>query len=120
MLQTLIQTSKTYSSSESRSALKLSFVAGRELLGMRNKSHPEQSCSLRSDPKISGRDSSLVLRVVKRDNEHRFVDRAVVTVNTNRNYVLLGRMSLLVVACAPEAAAFDSATEQRLEGDERR
>jgi hypothetical protein len=49
---------------------------------------PENNLYTCGVPKISGRDSSLVLRVVKRDNEHRFLDRTVVTVNTNRNYVI--------------------------------
>jgi len=77
----------------SRSALKLSFVAGGEFARYENKSHPENNlCSWWGEIKISGRDSSLVLRVVKRDNEHRFVDRTVVTVNTNRNYVFLSEL----------------------------
>ena len=44
-----------------------SFVAERELLGMRDKSIPRTIFVACGDPKVSGRDSSLVVRVVKRE-----------------------------------------------------
>ncbi len=89
MLQTLIQTSKTSSSSESLFCSEASFVTGREFARYENKSHPKQSLYLVVTQR-SPEETRLLFTCCKTRYEHHFVDRDVVTVNTNNYVVCLG------------------------------
>ena len=65
-----------------------SFVAERELLGMRDKSIPRTIFVACGQPEDLRKRLVSCFTCCKTRYEHRFVDRAVVTVNTKRNYVL--------------------------------
>ena len=68
-----------------------SFVTERELLGMRDKSIPRTIFVACGQPK-----DFRTRPCCKTRNEHCFVDRAVVTVNTKRNHVLQSLNSALI------------------------
>jgi hypothetical protein len=63
-------------------------VEGREFAMYENKSHPKQSLSFAVTQR-SPEETRLLFYVLQNEIEHGFVDRAVVPVNTNRNYVVL-------------------------------
>ncbi len=73
-----------------------SFVAERELLGMRDKSIPRKIFVACGQPKDVRKRLVSCFTCCKTRNEHCFVDRAVVTVNTKRNYVLQSLNSALI------------------------
>jgi hypothetical protein len=73
--------------SESLFYSEVSFVTGREFAMYENKSHPKQSLYLVVTQRSPDERLVSCFTCCKTRYEHLFVDRDVVTVNTNRNYV---------------------------------
>jgi hypothetical protein len=74
-----------------------SFVAEGELLGMRDKSIPRTIFVASGQPKDLWKRLVSCFTCCKTRNEHYFVDRAVLPVNTKRNYVFPWTPDLAVI-----------------------